>query len=144
MFAVIDVKLDETLERLTYAEAMRRFGKDAGPSFWDGSPALATVGFVELVFQLDGDRMVWSRPLALPGAAERSRKQIESLQDVLPVPRGWRGRRSTPGKRVDLRPVRAGGDHRAPSAQEADLIAVRGTRAGHQRGARESAVALGR
>ena len=27
--AVIDVELDETLERMTYAEAMRRFGKDA-------------------------------------------------------------------------------------------------------------------
>ena len=83
--AVIDVELDETLERLTYAEAMRRFGKDApdlrfGMELAELNDLVAESGFSVFRSTVESGGLV--KALALPGGAERSRKQIESLQDV--------------------------------------------------------------
>jgi len=82
---VIDVELDSDFERLTYAEAMRRFGKDApdlrfGMELAELNDLVADCGFGVFSSTVAAGGLV--KAIALPGGAERSRKQIESLQDI--------------------------------------------------------------
>ncbi len=83
--AVIDVELDTELERITYAESMRRFGKDApdlrfGMELAELNDLVADCGFGVFASTVESGGLV--KALALTGGAERSRKQIESLQDI--------------------------------------------------------------
>jgi aspartyl-tRNA synthetase len=104
--AVLDVVLPDSFERLTYAEAMRRFGKDApdmrfGMELAELNDLVAESDFGVFASTVAGGGRV--KGLCLPGGAERSRKQIEALQEVIKpygakglawakvTPEGWQG-----------------------------------------------------
>jgi aspartyl-tRNA synthetase len=82
--AVLDLDLPGTFERLTYAEAMARFGSDApdmrfGMELVDVSETVAGCDFV--VFSGALQRAGSVKAICLSGGAARSRKQIDAMTE---------------------------------------------------------------
>ena len=80
--AVLDVDIPTPFPRLTYAEAMRRYGSDKpdtryGMELGDLSEAFAGTGFRAFAGVLDGGGVV--KGFAAPGAAGWSRKDLDDL-----------------------------------------------------------------
>jgi aspartyl-tRNA synthetase len=84
MFGEIDVKVPRPFKRMTYAEAMDRFGSDRpdlrfGLELADAGPAAEGTGFRVFDDALGAGGAV--RGIVVPGAAGSSRKQIDGWTD---------------------------------------------------------------
>lgn len=82
LFALIDVKVERPFLRLSYAEAMARFGSDKpdmrfGMEFVDLSDMVADSGFAPFVSTVEQGGQV--KAINLTGGAKYSRKQIDDL-----------------------------------------------------------------
>ncbi|MCI0486562.1 MAG: aspartate--tRNA ligase [Blastocatellia bacterium] len=85
VFRLIDVKVDMPFPRLTYAEAMRRYGSDKpdtrfGMELVDLSPSLAGTDFTPYRSALDNRGQV--KAINAEGCAKYSRKNLDELTEV--------------------------------------------------------------
>src|SRR5262249_4895474 len=77
------VEIPSTFPRMTYAEAMERFGSDRpdtryGLEIFDASEAFRGVGFAITTAALDAGGRV--RGIRVPGGAALSRKQVDEIE----------------------------------------------------------------
>ncbi len=84
VFRLIDVELETPFPRLSYAEAMRRFGSDKpdmrfGMELKDLAPALGETTFAPFRTTLDAKGEI--KGIVVVGGAELSRKQLDELQE---------------------------------------------------------------
>jgi aspartyl-tRNA synthetase len=84
VFRLVGAELEAPFRRLTYAEAMRRFGSDKpdlrfGMELQNVAPALAETTFAPFAAALEGGGEV--KAIVVKGGAHLSRKQLDELQE---------------------------------------------------------------
>nr|XP_061813411.1 aspartate--tRNA(Asp/Asn) ligase-like [Nerophis lumbriciformis] len=85
MFALVDIELPDPLPRMTYAEAMARYGSDRpdlrfGLEIHELSELLGASGFRGFKAAVEGGGVV--RGFRIPGAAAASRKQLDGWAEI--------------------------------------------------------------